>query len=56
VARCLAAKLVTYATGHATEPGDILALDGIVAEAEKHRYGLRSLLHAVVQSELFRIK
>jgi ABC-type nitrate/sulfonate/bicarbonate transport system substrate-binding protein len=26
VARCLAAKLVTYATGHATEPGDILAL------------------------------
>jgi hypothetical protein len=56
VARCLAAKLVTYATGHATEPGDILALDGIVAEAEKHRYGLRSLLHAVVQSDLFRIK
>ena len=56
VARCLAAKLITYATGHATDPGDILALDAVVLEAEKHGYGLRSLFHAVIQSELFRIK
>jgi hypothetical protein len=56
VARCLAAKLITYATGQATDPGDILALDDIVLETEKHSYGLRALLHAVIQSELFRIK
>lgn len=56
VARCLASKLITYATGKSTEPGDILAFDAMVDEAEEHRYGLRSLLHAVIQSELFRIK
>lgn len=56
VTRCLGAKLIAYATGQATEPGDILALDAIVAEVEKKGYGLRSLLHAVIQSELFRMK
>jgi hypothetical protein len=55
-ARCLAAKLTTYATGHATEPGDLLALEAIVAEAEREGWGLRALLHGVIQSELFRIK
>jgi hypothetical protein len=54
--RNLAAKLVTYATGQATEAGDLLALDGIAADAEGHGCGLRSLLHAVIQSELFRRK
>jgi hypothetical protein len=53
VARSLASKLVTHATGHATEPGDILALDAMVAEAKKKNLGLRTLLHQVVQSELF---
>jgi hypothetical protein len=53
VARCLAAKLVTFSTGHHTEPGDILALDAIVATARKQNYGLRTLLHGVIQSDLF---
>jgi hypothetical protein len=53
VARCIAAKLVTFSTGHHTEPGDILALDAIVASAKKNHYGLRTLLHGVIQSELF---
>jgi hypothetical protein len=56
VARCVAGKLVTFATGQATEPGDLLALDAVVADAAAHDYGLRSLVHAVVQSELFRSK
>jgi hypothetical protein len=56
VARCLAAKLVTYSTGNRTEPGDMLALDSIVDRAEKRNYGLRTLLLEVVQSELFRNK
>jgi len=53
VARCIASKLITYSTGYHTEPGDILALEGIVAEAKKKNLGLRTLLHAVIQSELF---
>lgn len=53
VARCLTAKLVTFSTGRHTEPGDILALDAIVATAKKNHYGLRTLLHGVIQSELF---
>jgi hypothetical protein len=56
VARCIAAKLVTFSTGHHTEPGDILALDAIVASAKKNHYGLRTLLHGVIQSELFTSK
>lgn len=56
VARCLATKLVTFATGQHSEPGDLLELDAIVATAKSHGYGLRSLVHAVVQSELFRYK
>ena len=53
VARCLAAKLISYSTGRRSEPGDILALDAIVAASKKRNFGLRTLLHAVVQSELF---
>jgi hypothetical protein len=56
IARCLAAKLVTYSTGNRTEPGDLLALDAIVDAAKKHNYGLRTLIVEVVQNELFRNK
>jgi len=56
IARGLTAKLVTYATGQPTEPGDTLALDAIVGIAQVKDYGLRSLIHALVQSELFRGK
>ena len=56
IARCLTEKLVTYATGHPVGFGDHLAVRQIVAETEKSDYGLRSLVHAVVASELFRNK
>ena len=56
ITRNLAAKLMTYATGNRTEPGDILALDKIVNESKQHSFGLRTLLHAVVQSDLFKTK
>jgi hypothetical protein len=56
VARALAAKLVTYSTGQHTEPGDRLEIDAIVSRARDRRYGLRTLVHAVVESELFRHK
>jgi len=53
IARNLASKLLAYSTGQHTEPGDILALDELVQRLKKERYGLRSLIHQVVQSELF---
>jgi hypothetical protein len=53
IARCLAGKLVTFGTGLAPEPGDALALDGIVARAAARGYGLRTLVLEVVSSELF---
>jgi hypothetical protein len=56
ITRCLASKLMTFATGQGTEPGDLLALDSIVANARKHHYGLRTLIHEIVQSEMFREK
>lgn len=56
IARCVTEKLVTYATGQPVGYGDHLTVDRIVAEAKTSDYGLRSLVHAVVASELFRSK
>jgi hypothetical protein len=56
IARCLAEKLVTYATGQPVGFGDHAAVGQILAEAKATDYGLRSLVHAVVASELFRSK
>jgi hypothetical protein len=56
LARCLAGKLVAFGTGRSIEPGDRLAVDRTVAEAAPHDYGIRSLIHAVVQNDLFRDK
>ncbi|TWT34096.1 hypothetical protein KOR42_53710 [Thalassoglobus neptunius] len=54
IARTLASKLVTFATGRRPEPGDIRELEAIVNEAKKSDYGLRTLIHSVIQSRLFR--
>lgn len=56
IARSLTEKLVTYATGHPVGFSDHAAVIQIVVEAKKADYGLRSLVHAVVASELFRSK
>jgi hypothetical protein len=56
LARCLAGKLVAFGTGRSIEPGDRLAVDRTVAEAAPHDYGIGSLIHAIVQSDLFRDK
>jgi len=54
VARGLAEKLLTYATGHALESADEPVLDGLVARVRSRNYGLRTLVHEIVQSPLFR--
>ncbi len=56
IARCLTEKLVTYATGQPVSFGDHQAVNLILAESKKSDYGLRTLVHAVVASELFQQK
>ncbi len=56
IARCLTEKLVTYATGQPVGFSDHAAVGRILAQGKGADYGLRSLVHAVVGSELFRSK
>jgi hypothetical protein len=49
----LVRKLATFATGVSVEPGDELVVDAILEQAEASRFGVRTLIHEVVQSELF---
>jgi hypothetical protein len=56
LARSLAEKLVTYATGAAPRPADRLEIDVIVGRVREKNYGLRALLHEIVQSRLFQEK
>jgi hypothetical protein len=56
LARSLAVKLMTYATGGAPSVANQPEIETIVAKVREKNYGLRSLVHAVVESELFRRK
>ena len=56
IARCVTEKLVTYATGQPVAFVDRQAVDKILAESKDSDYGLRTLIQAVVASELFRSK
>lgn len=56
LARALTVKLVTYATGAAPTTADKAEVEAIVASVREKGFGLRSLVHEVVQSKLFRWK
>jgi hypothetical protein len=56
LARALAEKLVTYATGAAPEAADKESIEMIVRRIREKNYGLRALVHEVVQSEVFQTK
>tara|TARA_R110002049_G_scaffold182485_2_gene350301 strand:+ start:28429 stop:30960 length:2532 start_codon:yes stop_codon:yes gene_type:complete len=56
IARSLAMHLITYSTGASPTFADRNALDAIVAATEPSNYGIRSIIHEVVQSPLFRNK
>lgn len=56
LAKGVTRHLVTYATGTVPTPLDQPAIDAITARAAKDGYGLRSLIHELVQSELFQWK
>ena len=53
VARGLTEKLLTYALGRGLGFSDRPCLEGIVARMKQHNYGLRTLVHEIVQSEAF---
>jgi len=48
--------LVTYATGAPATPADQKAVDAVVQSASADNYGLRTLLHSLIDSDLFRWK
>lgn len=56
IARNLAAKLAAFATGQHADPGDLLELDRVVAEAARNDFGFRSLVISVIGSDIFRTK
>ena len=53
IARALTTKLITYATGQAPRASDRAAVEAIVTKISAKNYGLRSLIHEIVQSEIF---
>jgi hypothetical protein len=56
LARALTEKLVTYATGGPSEAADRGEIEAIVERVRSKNYGLRSLVHEIVESDLFRMK
>jgi len=53
VARAIAEKLLIYSTGRRMGLAQRDAVDQIVAQSSKHDLGLKSMIHAVVASDLF---
>ena len=56
IARNLVRQLTVFATGAPVRFSDRDEVEKILAAAKASRYGVRSLVHAIVQSELFRNK
>jgi hypothetical protein len=53
IARCLAGKLLIYATGAGIQFSDRPVIAQIVAQSQAKNYGLRTMIHEVVQSREF---
>ena len=56
LARTLARKLLTFATGRELGFSDRDEIEQIVKTSSSTKYGVRDLIHLVVQSEIFRSK
>jgi hypothetical protein len=56
LARSLTEKLLTYATGRAPDADDRPEVEEIVRKVRDKGYGQRTLVHEIVQSELFQSK
>ncbi|HEY2411391.1 MAG TPA: DUF1592 domain-containing protein [Pirellulaceae bacterium] len=53
IARGITAKLLTYATGAPPQFADRATIDSIVEKSRSTDYGLRSIIHEIVQSPAF---
>jgi hypothetical protein len=53
IARCLSEKIMTYALGRGLGFSDRPGIDAIVGKIKEQHYGLRTLVHEIVQSEAF---
>ena len=56
LARNLARQLTVYATGASVRFADRGQIESILERARPSHYGVRSLIHELVQSDLFRNK
>ena len=56
LARALAEKLLTYATGAAPAKSERAEIDAVVARLRAKNYGFRTLVHEIVQSKMFQEK
>ncbi len=56
MARALTQKLLVYGTGHRLEFSDQETVSALLAAAKDRHYGLRSLIHELIQSTTFRTK
>lgn len=56
VARCVAEKLLIFATGRPMGFSDRGEIDKLVAQSKTHDHALRDLIHAVVESDVFHSK
>ena len=54
LARNFATKLMTYAVGRSLSPADRLEIDAVVERTRESKFGIRALVHEVVQSRAFR--
>ena len=56
LARALAGKLLTYATGGAPTTADRPEVEAIVGKVRVKDYGFRAMVHEIVQSKMFQSK
>ena len=56
VAHSVVSQLLVYSTGQKIEIADREVVDRIVEQTRSGDYGLRSIIHEIVQSETFRSK
>ena len=56
IARNLIHQLTTYATGAPVQFADRPVVDNILAKSRKKAFGIRTLIHELVQSDVFRMK
>jgi hypothetical protein len=56
IARSLTEKLIAHSTGAVPTAADKPEVEAIVSRTSGHGYGFKSLVHEVVQSQLFQSK